>query len=78
MSKKLIILLLITAIILTLGCTGTDQPSTATATPVPTAGTGDITTGAVTPSPANATTPENESTPEMDLPLPPDLSDLQI
>lgn len=76
MYKKILGLLLIMAISLALGCTSKDQGSGVaqpTASPLPSQ-------PAISPVPtdtgASNVTINNESMPELDLPLPPDLSDI--
>ncbi|WP_424357026.1 hypothetical protein [Methanocella sp. MCL-LM] len=68
MIKKLVILLGIAGIVLMSGCTGTDQSTGVQLTATP--------AGTVSPAPVNDTLSDNETMPELDLPLPPDLTDL--
>lgn len=71
MIKTMTILLVIAGVILISGCTGTDQsPATQPASHATTP------TETTSPSPANETQADNETMPELDLPLPPDLTDL--
>lgn len=72
MIKKLAILLGIAGIVLMSGCTGTDQKAGVQLTPTPAATPADTSGGL----PANDTLSDNETMPELDLPLPPDLTDL--
>lgn len=75
MSKKFAALFLIGMILAMAGCTGQNS-GTPTAVPAGTVSPTGVAAPTVDPSlPQNATS-DNESTPELDLPLPPDIEDL--
>jgi PBP1b-binding outer membrane lipoprotein LpoB len=71
MKKTVTILLVIAGVIMISGCTGTDQSPATQPTSYAT-----MPAQVISPTPANDTQSDNETMPELDLPLPPDLTDL--